>query len=285
MSSPAPARLPGPSPARPGAASPALAAGLRVVRRGRDRVQVGLTEPRRTVLPRTAAVERVLDALQRGEAPADDPATATVLDTLHDHGCLAAPAYGLPATSGPLVALRPAVRELPVDPEQLLVAAGLRPTRWEHRAEAVLVVSDGEPAREPLDPLLRDGVPHLLLSFVDGGARLGPFVVPGRTACQRCLDSHLGEDDPEHLAVLTRYVEATAAPRPDGRDDLDDPGLVTLAVGWAVREVAAYLRGDEPATWSTTLTWHAGAPHPVTRRWLRRPGCGCGWAVSGTMDP
>ena len=56
--------------------------------------------------PAPVPVERVLDALQRGEAPADDPATATVLDTLHDHGCLAGPAYGLPVTSGPLVGQR-----------------------------------------------------------------------------------------------------------------------------------------------------------------------------------
>ncbi|WP_157210154.1 hypothetical protein [Nocardioides aequoreus] len=251
-----------------------LAPGLRVVRRGRDRLQVGLTPPRRVVLERTTPVREVLHALQLGLEPAPGPEVGSVLRRLVAHGC----AVPLEDAARPVVALRGHGPAWPVDVPRLLGAAGLRHTRWAQEAAGVLVLAHGEPARELLDPLLRQGVPHLVVTLVDGGARLGPLVEPGATACLRCHDAHLAETDPEHLAVLERYVEAGGRPRGDGLADAPDAALATLVSGWAVRDLAAHLRGERPATWSSTLRWHPGAAEPVTRRWLRRPGCGCGWA-------
>ena len=59
-----------------------------MVRRGLDRIQVGLYDGRRVVLPRTDVVLRTLGLLlERG--PIDDsPATAWVLEQLDRHGCL-----------------------------------------------------------------------------------------------------------------------------------------------------------------------------------------------------
>lgn len=251
-----------------------LAPGLRVVRRGRDRLQVGLTPQRRVVLPRTAPVREVLHALQLGLQPSPGPEAGAVLERLLAAGC----AVLVEPTTPPAVAVRSHGPAWPVDAAELLGAAGMRPTPWATRAAAVLVLACGEPARESLDPLLREGVPHLVVTLVDGGARLGPLVEPGVTACLRCHDAHLTETDPEHLAVLTRYAEATARPRDDGAPDVSDVALATLVTGWAVRDLAAHLRGEQAATWSATATWHPGAAEPVTRRWRRRPGCGCGWA-------
>ena len=56
-----------------------------------------------------------------------------------------------------------------------------------------------------------------------------------------------------------------------------DPLLAALAVGWAARDLAAYVDGHRPSTWSTTLTLHAGVDALETRSWLRHPGCSCSW--------
>jgi hypothetical protein len=256
-----------------------LAPGLRVVRRGRDRVQLGLEEPVRVVLPRSPVVRALLDAVATGSPVPDHPGIEPLLARLVERGCLV-PALGVrPAR------VRIGLRLLGADPPAQ-VAARLRETgldlaAWEQDAVAVLVLSVGETPREVLDPLVRDAVPHLVLRFTDGGATLGPLVQPGATACLRCLDAQLATDDPERAPVLLRYVEATARPRPDGVPDLSDAGLLPLTLGWAARDLRAFSRGDTPSTWSRTLRWEPAAPEPVATAWLRHPGCGCSWGALG----
>lgn len=263
-----------------------LAPGVRVVRRGRDRLQVGLHPERRLVLPRRPDTEAVLAGLGADATPptgsppwAGGPAPLLLRD-LADRDLLACaeppPAARLEVRTGPAGAA------WPVDLQPLLDAAAAPLRLVPGRPDVVLVLSRGEPDRAALDPLVRDGLPHLVLALVDGGARLGPLVVPGRTACLRCVDAHLAAHDPDHLAVLTRYAAASRRPRPD---DVD-PVLAGLVTSWALRDLALLLRPDPtaeatplPATWSATLTWHPRSPVPGARAWLRHPGCGCGWAA------
>ncbi|WP_460838112.1 hypothetical protein [Nocardioides marmoraquaticus] len=258
-----------------------LAPGLRVVRRGRDLLQVGLHPERRLVLPRRPGTERLLEQLGAeldddgaGAGDAAPAAPAPLLDRLAERGLLV-PSEPPPATR---LGLRtsPPDASWPVELDPLLDGPSPPLRRVPSRPDAVLVLGLGEPDRTVLDPLVRDGVPHLVLTLVDGGARLGPLVVPGRTACLRCVDAHLTTDDPDHLAVLTRYAAASRAARPDDTD----PVLAGLVTSWALRDLALLQRGERrPATWSATLTWHPRSGTPVTRTWLRHPGCGCGWAA------
>lgn len=255
-----------------------LAPGLRVVRRGRDLLQVGLHPERRLVLPRRPGTAHLLEQLgaeldgDREVAPA--PAPAPVLDRLAERGLLVPTETPPPTRLG--VRTSPPDASWPVELDPLLDGPAPPLRRVPSRPDAVLVLGFGEPDRTVLDPLVRDGVPHLVLTLVDGGARLGPLVVPGRTACLRCVDAHLATDDPDHLAVLTRYAAASRAARPD---DVD-PVLAGLVTSWALRDLALLHRGERrPATWSATLTWHPRSGTPVTRTWLRHPGCGCGWAA------
>ena len=53
--------------------------------------------------------------------------------------------------------------------------------------------------------------------------------------------------------------------------------LRLIAVGWAARDVAAYVDGHRPSTWSSTLTLHAGEDGLESQAWLRHPGCSCTW--------
>ena len=150
----------------------------------------------------------------------------------------------------------------------LLEIAGLEvddasPSVW-------LVVASGPIAREAIDPLVRAGAPHLLVSGDTGGRRIGPFVEPGRTACLRCVDAHEAEADPRRPFLVEQ-----AALRSVG-DEPVDPVLDRLALAWAVRDLCRYLEGDEPSTWSATVDLGpTDAPRLV--RWLRHPHCGCAW--------
>jgi len=255
---------------------PHLAPGLRVVRRGLDRVQVGLYDGRRVVLPRTEGVLRTLALLLERQPIDEDPATAWVIEQLDRNGCLV---RGTRSRTGRRVALlgRIAGPGLP-DIEELLAAAGVVTTADPGEADAVLALGLGELPREQLDPLLRSNTSHVVVRLVDGGAVIGPFVVPGKTACLRCIDAHQSVLDPHHVAVTTRYVEATARARPDGLSDLVDPALATIALAWAVRDVVVHLDGGQPSTWSRTLLLR---PDPTQRRedtWLRHPMCACCFA-------
>ena len=232
---------------------------------------------RRVLLPRVREVERLLEDLDQGRPldPEPGPDARRALLDLGRRGCL------LPVEKQPGASRVEVDGVFPhLDVHPLLRAAGLRPVSPGHGADVVLVVSSGELARERLDHLVRRSASHLVVRLVDGGAVLGPFVVPGRTACLRCLDAHLSVGDPEHVAVTTRYLRAR-------RPEHHDAALTTLVAGWAVRDLAAYTAGREPSTWSRT--WRLGAePTQMSEeRWLRHPGCGCSWNAGppacGTM--
>jgi bacteriocin biosynthesis cyclodehydratase domain-containing protein len=250
---------------------PRLAPGLRVVTRGLDHLQVGLYAGRRVLLPRTEAVERTLTQLLERRVPVEDPESASILDRLDRHGCL--------EWERPSAGLRIGVLGVDrlLDIDHLVDGSTLRLTSALDDADVVIAAGVGETDRDSLDPFVRSRTSHVVVRLVDGGAVVGPFVVPGSTACLRCIDAHCGVEDPDHVAVTTRYVRATSFPRADGLPDVPEPALATLALSWAVRDVAAYATGSEPSTWSRTFSL---GPRPTELReqsWLRHPECGCSW--------
>lgn len=286
-----------------------LVPGVRVVPRGRDRLQVGLERP--LLLRRTPSAEAALTALATGDLLAQDPETRAVLDALTearlvlpgdprggpdvDPGDLAALALAHPAATATRLARRSRAAlevrgALGVDPWPLLRAAGLRPQRG--AADVVLVLCVGEPRRDELDLLVRDGVPHLVVRMVDGLLTVGPYVVPGRTACVRCLDSHREDEEPGHQLAVDRYSRLAGRPRGDAMPEPLDHALATVGVAWAVRDLVSAVDGDRPSTWSSTL--RIGPDLSATRAvaWLRHPECGCAWGryppadagLSGTLD-
>jgi bacteriocin biosynthesis cyclodehydratase domain-containing protein len=133
------------------------------------------------------------------------------------------------------------------------------------------VVTVDEPRRALSDALVRDDVSHLWVAVVPGAVRLGPFVEPGRSACLRCVDAHLGDLDPRRATVLHQLEDLPSAPTTD-----PDPCLVQLATAWAVRDVVRVLDGHPSSLRSATVT--VTEDLEVTRRdWLRHPHCGCAW--------
>jgi hypothetical protein len=179
------------------------------------------------------------------------------------------------------------------------------------RPGLLVLVAVGEPRRDLPDELVRDDVAHLLVRFGEGAATLGPLVVPGRTACLRCIDAHLTDTDPAWPLLVEQQAAAAARGRRDGVAEPLDPTLVRLVLGWTAREVTDHAERRTPATWSSTLRvggpaiqpaepvepagsagpqehTQSAAGEPVARStgWLRHPECGCGaqtLARSATM--
>jgi bacteriocin biosynthesis cyclodehydratase domain-containing protein len=140
-----------------------------------------------------------------------------------------------------------------------------------------VLVGVGEPPRELLDGWLREAVPHLVVRLVEGRAVVGPFVVPGRTACLRCIDAYLTEHDPAWPLLVEQYSRACRTDRADGIPEPVDAALAAVAVGWAVRDLEAYAEGGRPASWSTTTTLDPQPSEVTARTWPPHPHCGCAW--------
>jgi bacteriocin biosynthesis cyclodehydratase domain-containing protein len=301
--SPHPDRHPG-FPARP-----MLRPGVHVCRRSHDELQVGLSPDLAVVLPDLPGIRALLGGLQEGRppgAPATLPPAVLVAcerllgqglvvdgdvwcSQLGGHDVARAEArtsivaeHGLRA-AGTLerrasVTLALDCTGLPHAASRLEALLTLAGTRLGPPASAdlLLVVRRGEPDRADLDPMLRRDQPHVLLTVSEGRVRIGPFVVPGVTACVRCVDAHRHASDPRHGVVAQQYADAG----PAGTCGLPAPvpaDLVDIAVGMLARDVTRWVDGEEPRTWSSTIEvdHHLGLGREL---WARHPGCGCSWA-------
>ncbi len=283
-----------------------LRPGVHVVRRDDRHLQVGLEPPQAVVLPDDAPTRRLLEQLRAGEPPVPGPVPglvpgseqARVLATLDARGLLVPvatrdrvlraaadrhAAAGVLAGWGPAAGERLANRaatrvavtapvDLRSDAVRLLRSSGLAVAAPADRSDMALVVSDVVLPRAELDALVRAGRPHLVVGPHRHGLEVGPLVVPGTTACLRCVDAHRAERDPRRSVVLEQYAEATRAAGPVPRD----PALLAAAVGLAVRDVVCWADGEVPLSWSASLVLRP-ALAPEHHEWRRHPHCGCAW--------
>jgi hypothetical protein len=245
---------------------PVLRPGVRVVRRDDRHLQLGLDPPDRLVLSDRPGLLRTLT-----EAPRRAPAhLRDLLDELVRTGWVVdAVARRRPGSTQGLASFVARV-DSQLEPAlgRACAAAGL--TRDADRGPRLLATV-GEPRRSLSDSLLRDDEPHLWLAVSPSSVRLGPFVEPGRTACLRCVDAHLGDLDPRRATVLLQLHEQPAARAPE-----PDACLVQLAMSWAARDLARVLDGRPSALRSATVT--VTSDLEVSRRdWLRHAHCGCAW--------
>ena len=277
---------------------PALRPGLHVVRRDDRHLQVGVDPPAVLVVPDDPETRRVLEDLRTGARPATSSPSARrlVADLLarglvvdaaardddlraaSDRAAVAAAYAQFGDDARRRLTARAEARvlvEAPTDlghAARLLRASGVALAARPDEATAALVISEEVLPRERLDPLLRVGLPHLVVAPGPGGLTVGPFVAPGLTACLRCVDARLAERDPRRPMLLEQCRPATLASGPVPRD----PALFSIAVALAARDVVSFVDGDEPTTWSATVT--VGTELSLARRgWRRHPHCGCAW--------
>ena len=273
---------------------PRLRPGLAVARHDAHYLQVGIDPPHRLLLPDLPEVRRVLAALTQGVAlPPVTTSGWTALRGLTEADLLvdAAEVERLGSSPSILAAWAQFGREAPArlaerevarvgvvatgDVQEalgrLLHEAGAALAGPGEHADAWLVATDGEVPRSALDALVREEAPHLVLGGMLGSLRLGPFVLPGVTACLRCVDAHLAESDPRRGLVLEQVATPSSfIERPR------DPVLHALALAWAARDLLRFVEGERPSTWSTSFDLGPSAA-PVAREWRRHPHCGCAW--------
>jgi hypothetical protein len=249
-------------------ARPALRGGLHVVRRDDRHLQIGVDEPDRLVLRDRPGLHEALTRLDH-PPPAD---IRDVVDRLVADGWIVD--LAAEAESRRSAAARRAPVALSVDAALLAAvtrACGTAAVRVDDRAALRLVVTVGEPSRAVSDTLMREDVPHLWVAVQPCRVRLGPFVEPGRSACLRCVDAHLGERDPRRATVLHQVGDLPPSP-----SAAVDPGMLAIAAAWAMRDVCRRLDGQEPALRSATVTVTDHLEF-VREEWLRHPHCGCAW--------
>jgi hypothetical protein len=286
---------------------PILRPGTHVLRRSSGDVQIGLDPATALVLPAREPVPSTLRLLH-SSAARSEYADPSVLELLESHGLVVderdlLPLLGdgrlsphaaaaLVRSTGPAAPAvrtarcgwRPQIRvfgppaggSLRDDLRDLLQAAGLGAPS-EASPDCGVLIGVGEPDRELVDAWTRAETPYLVVRLTEGRMVLGPFVAPGRTACLRCIDGHCTDADASWPLLVRQYAAATSRDRADGAPEPVDPMLASLAVSWAARDLASYVDGLRPTTWSSTVTVHGPLDRIETRAWLRHPGCCCSW--------
>jgi hypothetical protein len=135
------------------------------------------------------------------------------------------------------------------------------------RPDLVVFAPDEEADRASAIKLVGEGVPHLLASVTEATGKVGPFVLPGETACLHCIDLHRSDLDPAWPGLLAQTVVPGPAPA-------SDVALAGLVASLAVLHVTTYLAGGRPASMGGTLTISL-AGHSRRRSWSPHGGCGC----------
>jgi hypothetical protein len=82
--------------------------------------------------------------------------------------------------------------------------------RTRPRRPSLVILADSH-RRDLLATLSRDQVPHLVASASEAIGVVGPLVLPGRSACLRCLDLTRAERDPAWPLILAQLAGHTSA--------------------------------------------------------------------------
>jgi bacteriocin biosynthesis cyclodehydratase domain-containing protein len=115
---------------------------------------------------------------------------------------------------------------------------------------------------------------HLPVRLRDGAGVVGPLVLPGRTACLRCLELHRRGRDPAWPAVAAQLV---------GQPGRGDPACAVAASALGAAQALAALDGiagggGTPPVLDATLEVDPTAGVLLRRHWPAHPDCGCGAA-------
>jgi hypothetical protein len=126
--------------------------------------------------------------------------------------------------------------------------------------------------RELPELLRREGVPHLAAAASEAIGLVGPLVLPGGTACLRCLDLTRAERDPAWPLILAQLTGGGADP------PACDTVLAVAVAAQAAAQALAFI--DRPVSVSAVIngTLELVLPDWRWRRrtWMPHDRCGCG---------
>lgn len=128
----------------------------------------------------------------------------------------------------------------------------------------------------PAEDWIATGTPHLYAGVLEATGVVGPLVLPGGTACARCVQEERTDREPVWPRMLAQW--RSGAPHPLPACDLS---LATAVAGLAAAHALAFLDGELPA--STGARWEVSLPLLEWRveRWGPHPSCPCGAVRNG----
>jgi bacteriocin biosynthesis cyclodehydratase domain-containing protein len=154
--------------------------------------------------------------------------------------------------------------------ERLRAAAPSAPSGPQPRADLVVLAPCRPEQLEPAMVLVDPGTPHLLAEVREATGVVGPLVLPGRSACLRCLDLARTDRDPGWPALAAQLAVPTRA-----RTACDGP-LALMVAAQAALQVLALLDGTvRPAAVGGTLELALPDWRWRRRSWSPHPDCGC----------
>jgi hypothetical protein len=126
--------------------------------------------------------------------------------------------------------------------------------------------------RELPEILRRGGVPHLAAAASEAIGVVGPLVLPGRTACLRCLDLTRAERDPAWPLILAQLTGGGADP------PACDTVLAAAVATQAAAQALAFVDRPSSASVVSNGTLELVLPDWQWRRrsWAQHDRCGCG---------
>lgn len=117
-------------------------------------------------------------------------------------------------------------------------------------------------------PLLRRDLPHLPIVFGDGDVTVGPLVVPGASACLRCVDLTRRDADDAWPLIAAQLPQQPSPPRV--------VRLELAAAAAAVRAVDAHLMGHPTRLDGIAEVIRPDGTRPRRSTCAPHPECGCG---------
>ena len=139
-----------------------------------------------------------------------------------------------------------------------------------------LAVLTGRPDPVLLAALVRDRVPHLAVHAEEAIGVVGPLVLPGRSACVRCLDLSRAARDPAWPRILAQAGGDCGSP---AATQACDTVLAAATAALAAGQALAFIdRACEPATANATLEVMLPGWQWQRRGWPAHPACTCGAA-------
>lgn len=150
--------------------------------------------------------------------------------------------------------------------------APVRLPRGERRRRPDLVVLADTYCRELPDSLVRDRIPHLAASASEAIGVIGPLVLPGQTACLRCLDLARAERDPAWPLILAQLRSSAIDP------PACDAVLAAAVAAQVAGQALSFIDRAAPASAVHNGTLELVLPDWRWRRrtWQQHHRCSCG---------
>ena len=208
-------------------------------------------------------VATLLAAAGVGHVAVEVAGTVSAADTVPGGWQLAD--IGMPVAT----AVRAAVR-------RIAPTAGCGPVPADSRPDVVVLVgaASGDPVRRL--ELVRGGVPHLAAGVREVTGVVGPLVLPGHSACLRCLDLTRADRD-SAWPLLSAQLAGGGA----GGVAAGETVLAAATAALAAGQVLAVLDGGRPTSVNGTLELRLPEWRLRRRGWSPHPACGCSWRQAG----